>query len=339
MTSSAHLPSVNEVHGGNVDSSAFGETQPSKSDTYTYDAQRIIGHGSFGAVFLAKVVEIDEIVAIKKVLQDRRFKNRELQIMRHLVKHPHPFIMFLKHHFLSNGSKPDEVYLNLVLEYMPETIYSVAKHHARLKSPIPIFAIKMYMYQLARALGHIHGMNICHRDVKPQNLLVNPVTYTLKLCDFGSAKALIKGEPNVAYICSRYYRAPELIFGSNDYSTAIDVWSEGCVLAELLLGSPLFPGSSGVDQLVEIIKVLGTPSKEELKSMNPNYQEFKFPTIKAHPLKTIFPSDTPHEAINLIAMMLQYVPYKRVKSIEVNIFQINVHHMRLYTLFTSRPFQ
>ena len=70
------------------------------------------------------------------------------------------------------------------------------------------------------------------------------------LCDFGSAKVLVKGEPNISYICSRYYRAPELIFGATDYTPAIDVWSVGCVIAELLLGQPLFPGESGVDQLV-----------------------------------------------------------------------------------------
>jgi serine/threonine protein kinase len=73
---------------------------------------------------------------------------------------------------------------------------------------------------------------------------------------------LQKNEVNVSYICSRYYRAPELIFGATDYTTAIDVWSVGCVIAELLVGQPLFPGESGVDQLVEIIKVLGTPTKE-----------------------------------------------------------------------------
>ncbi len=87
----------------------------------------------------------------------------------------------------------------------------------------------------------------------------------------------------MSYICSRYYRAPELIFGSTNYTTSIDIWSEGCVAAELLLGHPLFPGDSGVDQLVEIIKVLGTPTREEIRAMNPNYTEFKFPQIKAHP--------------------------------------------------------
>lgn len=91
---------------------------------------------------------------------------------------------------------------------------------------------------------------------------------------------LVQGEPNIAYICSRYYRAPELIFGATDYTPAIDMWSSGCVMAELLLGQPLFPGESSVDQLVEIIKVLGTPTKQELYAMNKNYTEFKFPQVK-----------------------------------------------------------
>ena len=148
------------------------------------------------------------------------------------------------------GEKPDELYLNLVLEYVAETVYSISRHHQKSKLALPLIYVKLYLYQLSRALAHIHSLGICHRDIKPQNLLVNPDTQQLKLCDFGSAKALVKGEPNVSYICSRYYRAPELIFGSTDYSTAIDIWSQGCVGAELLLGQPLFPGDSGVDQLV-----------------------------------------------------------------------------------------
>lgn len=215
----------------------------------------MIGHGSFGAVFLAKVVDTEELVAIKKVLQDRRFKNRELQIMRQLYKNPHPYVVQLKHHFASKGSKSDDVYLNLVLEYIPETVYSVNKYFTKRKEHMPIQSVKIYTYQMCRALAHIHGMGICHRDIKPHNLLVDPLRHVLKLCDFGSAKAFVKGEPNVAYICSRFYRAPELIFGSTDYTTAIDVWSGGCVFAELLIGSPIFPGSSAPDQLVEIIKV------------------------------------------------------------------------------------
>lgn len=86
----------------------------------------------------------------------------------------------------------------------------------------------------------------------------------MKICDFGSAKCLVKNEANVSYICSRYYRAPELIFGATDYTNAIDIWSVGCVIAELIIGQPIFPGNSGVDQLVAIIKVMGTPTSEQM---------------------------------------------------------------------------
>jgi serine/threonine protein kinase len=113
------------------------------------------------------------------------------------------------------------VYLNLVLEYVPETVYRASRHYAKLKQTMPMAYIKLYMYQLMRSLAYIHSIGICHRDIKPQNLLLNPPTGVLKLCDFGSAKILVEGEPNVSYICSRYYRAPELIFGATNYTTNI----------------------------------------------------------------------------------------------------------------------
>ena len=113
------------------------------------------------------------------------------------------------------------MYLNLVLEYVPETVYRASRHYAKLKQPMPMLQIKLYMYQLLRSLLYIHSIGICHRDIKPQNLLLNPATGVLKLCDFGSAKILVAGEPNVSYICSRYYRAPELIFGATNYTTNI----------------------------------------------------------------------------------------------------------------------
>jgi len=203
------------------------------------------------------------------------------------------------------------------MEYVPDTSYRVMKYYNKMKQSVPVLLVKLYMYQLTRALAYLHAVGISHRDIKPQNLLVDPTAQTLKLCDFGSAKKLIKGEPNVAYICSRYYRAPELIFGATEYTSQIDVWSMGCVLAELLLGHPLFPGESGVDQLVEIIKILGTPTKEQIMIMNPNYTEFKFPQIKQHPWSKVFRSRTPPEAIDLISKVLVYTPDTRLKPMEV----------------------
>ncbi|KAG0176949.1 regulator of ime2 [Apophysomyces sp. BC1034] len=278
-----------------------------------YTNQKVIGNGSFGVVYQAKLLHGGDEVAIKKVLQDKRYKNRELQIMRVMN---HPNICGLNAYFYSQGDKKDELYLNLVLEYVPETVYRVSRHYAKIKQPIPVLLVKIYMYQLFRALAYSHALGICHRDIKPQNLLVNPITGVLKLCDFGSAKILVAGEPNVAYICSRYYRAPELIFGATAYTTQIDVWSAGCVMGELLLGQPLFPGESAIDQLVEIIKVLGTPSKEEIALMNPHYVDHRFPQIKPHPFSKVFRSRTPPEAIDLISHVLQYDPQSRMTASE-----------------------
>lgn len=112
------------------------------------------------------------------------------------------------------------------------------------------FPFTLFSFQLFRALAYVHSIGVCHRyhsllqdmtrlvafrDIKPQNLLIDPDTGVLKLCDFGSAKYLIPGEPNVSYICSRYYRAPELIFGSTSYKNSIDVWSAGNLNSVLLL--------------------------------------------------------------------------------------------------------
>ncbi|WOK94561.1 shaggy-related protein kinase kappa-like isoform X1 [Canna indica] len=306
------------VHGasaesGHVIAATLHSQNGQPKQAISYIAERVVGKGSFGVVFQAKCRETGEIVAIKKVLQDKRYKNRELQIM-HMLDHPN--IVSLRHFFFSTKNK-EEVYLNLVLEYVPETVNHIARQYNRMNQRMPLIYVKLYTYQICRALAYLHStIGICHRDIKPQNLLVNPHTHQLKLCDFGSAKVLVKGEPNISYICSRYYRAPELIFGATEYTTAIDMWSTGCVMAELFLGQPLFPGESGVDQLVEVIKVLGTPTREEIKCMNPNYTEFKFPQIKAHPWHKVFQKRLPPEAVDLVSRFLQYSPELRCTALE-----------------------
>ncbi|MED6160301.1 Shaggy- protein kinase eta [Stylosanthes scabra] len=248
----------NDSLTGHIISTTIGGKNGEPKQTISYMAEHVVGNGSFGIVFQAKCLENGEAVAIKKVLQDRRYKCRELELMR-LMDHPNIF----------------------------------------------------------RGLAYIHTVpGVCHRDLKPQNILVDPNTHQVKICDFGSAKVLVKGEANISYICSRFYRAPELIFGATEYTTSIDIWSAGCVLAELLLGQPLFPGENAVDQLAEIIKVLGTPTREEVRCMNPNYNNFRFPQIKAHPWHKIFHKKMPPEAIDLASRLLQYSPSLRCTALE-----------------------
>ncbi|GAM20864.1 hypothetical protein SAMD00019534_040390 [Acytostelium subglobosum LB1] len=284
-----------------------------KANGVNYITEGVVGNGSFGVVTQAIVADTKELVAIKKVLQDQRFKNRELQIMKMLN---HINVVQLKNSFFTSDN--DEVYLNLVLEYVPDTVYRVVRSHSVSRQQLPWIYAKLYAYQLCRALNYVHSLGICHRDIKPQNLLMDTKTSILKLCDFGSAKVLTKGESNISYICSRHYRAPELIFGATNYTTAIDTWSIGCVLAELLIGHPLFPGENGIDQLVEIIKVLGTPTKEQIHVMNPYYSSFKFPEIKANPWTKIFRAkEVPPETIDLISKILHYEPNNRLKPTEI----------------------
>lgn len=171
---------------------------------------------------------------------------------------------------------------------------------------------------MLRAIAYLEGVGICHRDIKPQNVLINPITKELKICDFGSAKKLVKGEPNIAYICSRYYRAPELIFGATEYTNMVDVWSIGCVIAEMVMNEPLFSGDSSVDQLIEIIKVLGTPTKDQVLKMNPSYKEdLSIVHLKPTPWEKLFGKKNKDPLLNdLIDKLLVYDPLARLKPMQ-----------------------
>ncbi|XP_055388670.1 LOW QUALITY PROTEIN: glycogen synthase kinase-3-like [Condylostylus longicornis] len=287
-----------------------------------YDYGRVLGNGSFGIVCEAHSLETGEQVAIKKVLQDPRYKNRELDVMKELH---HPNVVMLKDYFYAEvPNNPDrgQRYLNVVMDYVPDTVYRVMRRLPRNNQCLPMLLVRLYAYQMCRSLGYLHSLGICHRDIKPQNLLVDSRTHVLKLCDFGSAKRLVPGEQSVSYICSRFYRAPELMLGATEYTTAIDRWSIGCVLGEMLLGRPLFAGEASVDQLVKIIQILGTPSRRQMYSMNPNYTEFRFPELQPKDWRSVF-SPVPgsgvlvtDDALDLLDKLLKFDPTERLTPFE-----------------------
>ncbi|GAA5909326.1 hypothetical protein JCM5296_005597 [Sporobolomyces johnsonii] len=336
-----------------------------KTVELSYRHTAVAGHGSFGVVVRAELLEGGQgVVALKRTRQDRKFKNREQQLM---LRINHPNIVKLRYYWYeaSTSRNSDEVFLNLVLDYVPETLYRIYRNYSKRRAVFPEVLSKLHMFQLLRALAYLHSIGVCHRDLKPHNILIGPYyssarSKPVKLTspetghtvlivrvpsgrarvdsivrggaradlpnsppfppfllsqDFGSAKVLKPGEPNVSYTCSRYYRAPELIFGSTTYTNSIDLWSSGCILGELLSGSVFFPGSSGIDQLVEIIKVLGTPTKEQIRLMNPSYMEHHFPQIKPVTLSKILPSASA-SALDLLSALLTFAPQDRIPAID-----------------------
>lgn len=238
-----------------------------------YYCIRTLGTGTFGAVFEAKDRK-GNIVAVKKVLQDPRYKNRELQILQ-LLKHPN-CLRLLDSYSTREGGEKKDTYLHIVTEMFPKDFSYFIKENP---NP-PVSYVQIFAYQIFRGLAYIHSKGICHRDIKPTNVLVNYENGYLQLCDFGSAKPLNGTEDSVTYIATRNYRAPELLFDFKKYTFPIDVWAAGCVIAECYSnGRALFSAQSNEQMIPTIAHVIGSPTHEDIVSIRGNYkyigQKFK----------------------------------------------------------------
>ncbi|PNF18039.1 Cyclin-dependent kinase 7 [Cryptotermes secundus] len=224
-----------------------------------YEKVEYLGEGQFATVYKARDAVNDTIVAVKKIklgsraeAQDgiNRTALREIKLLQELK---HPNIINLMDVF---GHKSN---VSLVFDFMDTDLEVIIKDNNIVLTPANI---KAYMLMTLQGLEYLHINWILHRDLKPNNLLVN-CNGVLKIGDFGLAK--FYGSPNRIYthqVVTRWYRAPELLFGARMYGTGIDMWAIGCILAELLLRVPFFPGDSDLDQLTRIFQVLGTPTDE-----------------------------------------------------------------------------
>jgi glycogen synthase kinase 3 beta len=272
-----------------------------------YRPVKVIGQGAFGVVYCAKWSD-GSLVAVKKVLLDPRFKNRELETM--MLVH-NRYVVELKNHFKTAGRKPKEVYLNLVMEYLPLSLHQFNMNYRKERKYPPLLYVKLFAFQMFAGLNYLHSIEITHRDLKPQNMLVDTETGVLKICDLGSAKKLLPDERSVSYIASRYYRAPELILDCTYYTPAIDIWASGCCLAEMLMaGMPLFAGASSLAQLSEIVKVLGPPEQEDLRSFQ-HSEQIEIPQTRSTTLEQVLPRHTPSDVIDLLKEIFVYSPKDR----------------------------
>ncbi|WVZ77975.1 hypothetical protein U9M48_025761 [Paspalum notatum var. saurae] len=280
-----------------------------------YQILEVIGKGSYGVVAAAIDTHTGERVAIKKI--NNVFENvpnaarilREIKLLR-LLRHPN--IVQIKHIMLPPTQREfRDIYV--VFELMESDLHQVIKANDNLTPEHHRF----FLYQLLRALKYIHAANVFHRDLKPRNILVNSDS-KLKICDFGLARASFNDSPLAIfwsdYVATRWYRAPELC-GSffSSYTPAIDIWSIGCIFAEVLTGTPLFPGRNVVHQLDLITDLLGTPSSGSLSRIHSDKaREYLAHMPRKHPIPFShkFHNADPM-AIRLLERLLAFDPKDR----------------------------
>ncbi|XP_061976077.1 mitogen-activated protein kinase 15-like isoform X2 [Populus nigra] len=280
-----------------------------------YKIEEVIGKGSYGVVCSAYDTHIGEKVAIKKIndifehVSDATRILREIKLLR-LLRHPD--IVEIKH-ILLPPSRREFKDIYVVFELMESDLHQVIKANDDLTPE----HYQFFLYQLLRGLKYMHTANVFHRDLKPKNILAN-ADCKLKICDFGLARVAFNDTPTAIfwtdYVATRWYRAPELC-GSffSKYTPAIDIWSIGCIFAELLTGKPLFPGKNVVHQLDLMTDLLGTPSPEAIARVrNEKARRYLSSMRKKKPIpfSQKFPNADPL-ALRLLERMLAFEPKDR----------------------------
>jgi len=203
---------------------------------------------------------------------------------------------------------PNKLYL--VFEYLDQDL----KKYMDSVTTFDPLLVKSYIKQLLEGLLYCHRRRILHRDLKPQNLLIDRKGF-LKLADFGLARAVcIPVRPYTHEVITLWYRAPEILLGSQAYSMPVDIWSAGCIFAEMLAKRPLFPGDSEIDELFRIFRTLGTPTEEVWRGCT-SLPDFKpnFPKWSKQDLKKVIPG-VDAVAIDLLESMLVYEPSQRISA-------------------------
>lgn len=283
-----------------------------------YEILQKLGKGAYGIVWKAKDKSTGALVALKKVFDafqnstDAQRTYREVMYLQQLKGHDN--IIGLQSLLRAYNNKD----LYLVFDLMETDLHLVIR--AKILKPVHK---QFIIYQLFKALKYMHSAHLVHRDLKPANMLLNS-DCLMKLADFGLARSLAHNYDSEApivsdYIATRWYRAPEILLGSTSYSLAVDIWSAGCILAEVLLEKVLFPGKSSLNQIELIIELLGRPTTVDLENMKISYANELLPNLKSKKVKsfgTIF-EECPPEAIDLLRKLLIYDPTKRLTVTEV----------------------
>ncbi|XP_020281716.1 putative serine/threonine-protein kinase C05D10.2 [Pseudomyrmex gracilis] len=288
-----------------------------------YDIVRRLGKGAYGIVWKAIEKKKKETVAVKKIFDAFRNQTDAQRTFREII-----FLLSFANHEniikligLHKADNDRDIYL--VFEYMETDLHNVIKRGNILKDIHKVFI----MYQLFKAIKYIHSGNVIHRDLKPSNVLLNAQCHC-KIADFGLARSVTQNGENdgdagsdptlTDYVATRWYRAPEILIASKRYTKGIDMWSLGCILGEMLLGKPLFPGSSTINQVERIMATLPPPTDEDLMSVSAGYGTNlleKTPSGPRRSLRDLLP-EVSEKALNLISNLIVFNPTQRLTAVE-----------------------
>uniref|UniRef100_A0A915PTJ8 Protein kinase domain-containing protein n=1 Tax=Setaria digitata TaxID=48799 RepID=A0A915PTJ8_9BILA len=280
-----------------------------KSLEITFGEEHLHASGVFSNVYSARLYRpVDMIIAIKKTWPGKGSSviNPEVYYLSRM-KH-HSITKLLYHFTLTSNS---EVCHCMVFDYMPTDMAKLRM--SKIGRRFPLLDAKLYAFQMFSAIDYVNALGIAHRDVKPSNMIVDDDKGILKLADFGNAKMLRRSEENTPYQVTRYYRAPELIFGSTRYSTAVDVWACGCVLSEFVTGKVLLQGRTCDDQARLVIDIFGYPTTEQCQAMK--VKRPRFARRRARGLRIILDAcNAPADMIQLLQAILVYEPHLRLQG-------------------------
>ncbi|XP_032828302.2 cyclin-dependent kinase 17-like isoform X4 [Petromyzon marinus] len=276
----------------------------------TYTKLDKLGEGTYATVYKGRSKLTDNLVALKEIRLEHEegapcTAIREVSLLKDLK---HANIVTL--HDIIHTDKS----LTLVFEYLEKDLKQYMDDCGNI---MHMHNVKLFLYQLLRGLAYCHKRRVLHRDLKPQNLLINDKG-ELKLADFGLARA--KSVPTKTYsneVVTLWYRPPDVLLGSTEYSTPIDMWGVGCIFFEMAAGRPLFPGSTVEDELLLIFRMLGTPSEDTWPAIlaHEEYKAYKFPKYKAEPLINHAPR-LDADGLDLLSKLLQYEARRRVSAEE-----------------------
>ncbi|KAG7691905.1 hypothetical protein KL930_002816 [Ogataea haglerorum] len=274
--------------------------------TSRYTDLNPVGMGAFGLVCSAKDKLTQQNVAIKKVMKPfstavlAKRTYRELKLLNHL-----------RH---ENLISLDDIFLSPLEDiYFVTELQGTDLHRLLTSRTLEKQFIQYFLYQILRGLKYVHSAGVIHRDLKPSNILINE-NCDLKICDFGLAR--IQDPQMTGYVSTRYYRAPEIMLTWQKYDTEVDIWSAGCIFAEMIEGKPLFPGKDHVHQFSIITELLGSPPPDVIDTIcSENTLRFvqSLPHKEPVPLSERFKGVEP-EAVDLLSKMLVFDPRKRVTA-------------------------